>query len=111
MHKHVGYELVEMEICGLPIMQSESRVEVYSTTTYHYCCQEANDVDDKQIFCYCGYLLHIPLFIRRLSLKTHNFRAKLLKKGVIRALRWRKISNLVAFLSIFANFFGEKFSV
>ena len=58
VQKHVGQELIHMEIAGLEEMQTKQRIQVDAAALQHIGGQESQYVDDQQIFGHSRHIVH-----------------------------------------------------
>ena len=58
MHEHLGEELPRLEVAGQKEMQAEQLVNVDAVRGKSKACEEAQHIDDEQIFCDGRYRVH-----------------------------------------------------
>ena len=54
MHKHIGDQLIKFEVGSHKKMQAQNFTQFYTISLSHDVSKEAEDINNKQILCYCG---------------------------------------------------------
>lgn len=63
MHKHIRNKLRRIKIGRKEKMQSQQILHIDAITSCYNCAEEAQYINNQQIFCYCRNGIHIYIIL------------------------------------------------